>query len=302
MQEERFKVTKYEDNPNWDRIDIKQRWSEWTIDGTEIVYTNLTTSIRKRNVSTGSESTIVPVVSGVYTLPLSLKNVVRNNLSTRKAKYVFSGDGNDLYNKFNGTAMGSCSTSGGICTLPDDNTSYFKAPAGLINLATAVTITARIRISTLHTGSGEQNTFLTAPCYSRPDEFMLFYDAFNNRWTWKHSNTTSVNFSNSDIEDGTDHFIAFQVLYGTGSYSKLFLDDMSTPIATNANTHTMLDSNMLLFGQDVDSFGTIGVDGQYPPQGFASNQSLAGRILYLNIETKILSEAELNALKSEAGL
>ena len=33
MTEERFKVTKYEDHPDWDRIDIKQRWSEWTIDG-----------------------------------------------------------------------------------------------------------------------------------------------------------------------------------------------------------------------------------------------------------------------------
>jgi hypothetical protein len=32
MQEERFKVTKYEDRPEWDRIDIKQKWSEWTID------------------------------------------------------------------------------------------------------------------------------------------------------------------------------------------------------------------------------------------------------------------------------
>lgn len=31
--EERFKVTKYEDHPEWDRIDIKQKWSEWTIDG-----------------------------------------------------------------------------------------------------------------------------------------------------------------------------------------------------------------------------------------------------------------------------
>lgn len=33
MQEERFKVNKYEDHPEWDRIDIKQKWSEWTIDG-----------------------------------------------------------------------------------------------------------------------------------------------------------------------------------------------------------------------------------------------------------------------------
>ena len=33
MQEERFKVTKYEDHPDWDRIDIKQKYSEWTIDG-----------------------------------------------------------------------------------------------------------------------------------------------------------------------------------------------------------------------------------------------------------------------------
>ena len=33
MQEERFKVTKYEDHPDWDRIDIKQKWSDWTIDG-----------------------------------------------------------------------------------------------------------------------------------------------------------------------------------------------------------------------------------------------------------------------------
>jgi len=33
MKEERFVVTKYENNPDWDRIDIKYRWSEWTIDG-----------------------------------------------------------------------------------------------------------------------------------------------------------------------------------------------------------------------------------------------------------------------------
>ena len=33
MTNERFKVTKYEDNPDWDRIDIKQKWSEWTIEG-----------------------------------------------------------------------------------------------------------------------------------------------------------------------------------------------------------------------------------------------------------------------------
>ena len=33
MQEERFTVTKYEDRPEWDRIDIKQKWSDWTIDG-----------------------------------------------------------------------------------------------------------------------------------------------------------------------------------------------------------------------------------------------------------------------------
>ena len=32
MQEERFKITKYEDRPEWDRIDIKQKYSEWTID------------------------------------------------------------------------------------------------------------------------------------------------------------------------------------------------------------------------------------------------------------------------------
>jgi hypothetical protein len=33
MQEERFKITKYENNPHWDRIDIKQKWSEWIIEG-----------------------------------------------------------------------------------------------------------------------------------------------------------------------------------------------------------------------------------------------------------------------------
>lgn len=32
MQEERFKITKYENNPEWDRIDIKQKWSEWSIE------------------------------------------------------------------------------------------------------------------------------------------------------------------------------------------------------------------------------------------------------------------------------
>jgi len=33
MTEERFKITKYENNPEWDRIDIKQKWSEWGIEG-----------------------------------------------------------------------------------------------------------------------------------------------------------------------------------------------------------------------------------------------------------------------------
>jgi len=33
MLDERFKITKYENHPEWDRIDIKQKWSEWTIDG-----------------------------------------------------------------------------------------------------------------------------------------------------------------------------------------------------------------------------------------------------------------------------
>jgi hypothetical protein len=33
MKEERFVVTKYENNPDWDRIDIKQKWSEWGIEG-----------------------------------------------------------------------------------------------------------------------------------------------------------------------------------------------------------------------------------------------------------------------------
>ena len=33
MTEERFVITKYENNPEWDRIDIKQKWSEWGIEG-----------------------------------------------------------------------------------------------------------------------------------------------------------------------------------------------------------------------------------------------------------------------------
>jgi hypothetical protein len=33
MQEERFKVTKYEDRPEWDRIDIQQELSQWSIRG-----------------------------------------------------------------------------------------------------------------------------------------------------------------------------------------------------------------------------------------------------------------------------
>ena len=33
MQEERFKVTKYEDHPDWDRIDIQQELSQWSIKG-----------------------------------------------------------------------------------------------------------------------------------------------------------------------------------------------------------------------------------------------------------------------------
>ncbi len=42
MQEERFKITKYENNPEWDRIDIKQKWSEWSIEshlGEEVIVT-----------------------------------------------------------------------------------------------------------------------------------------------------------------------------------------------------------------------------------------------------------------------
>ena len=31
-QQERFKTTRYEDYPEWDRIDIKQKWSEWSIE------------------------------------------------------------------------------------------------------------------------------------------------------------------------------------------------------------------------------------------------------------------------------
>ena len=33
MQEEKFKFTKYENHPEWDRIDVKQNWSEWAIQG-----------------------------------------------------------------------------------------------------------------------------------------------------------------------------------------------------------------------------------------------------------------------------
>jgi hypothetical protein len=33
MQEKRFKVTKYEDRPEWDRIDIQQELSQWSIRG-----------------------------------------------------------------------------------------------------------------------------------------------------------------------------------------------------------------------------------------------------------------------------
>lgn len=32
MTEERFKITKFEDHPEWDHITIKDRWDEWTID------------------------------------------------------------------------------------------------------------------------------------------------------------------------------------------------------------------------------------------------------------------------------
>jgi hypothetical protein len=32
MSKERFEVTKYEDHPEWDRINIKYKWSEWCIE------------------------------------------------------------------------------------------------------------------------------------------------------------------------------------------------------------------------------------------------------------------------------
>jgi hypothetical protein len=32
MSNERFEVTKYEDHPEWDRIDIKKKFSEWCIE------------------------------------------------------------------------------------------------------------------------------------------------------------------------------------------------------------------------------------------------------------------------------
>ena len=55
---------------------------------------------------------------------------------------------------------------------------------------------------------------------------------------------------------------------------------------------------MFLFGQDVDSW-----TGLTPslPSGFDTNQSWAGLIEFLNIETRILNTTELNVLKAEAG-
>jgi hypothetical protein len=32
-KETRFEVTKYQDHPEWNRIDVKQKWSEWIIEG-----------------------------------------------------------------------------------------------------------------------------------------------------------------------------------------------------------------------------------------------------------------------------
>jgi Tol biopolymer transport system component len=275
--------------------------SEWSVDGSKIYYqynNGTQYSLRRINADGTGNTDLIPVSGTRYIQPASIKEVLRPNISTRVGKYLFSSNANSQNGLFNGALVGSATASGGSCTIPNDNTSYLRIPASLINIATELTITAKIKINTLHTSSGQWNTLLTASRYNQADNFVLFYDAFNNRWTYRHSGVTEVNFSNSTVEDGAYHFICFQVKLGVGAYSKVFIDDMSTPISTGGNTLTLLDCNMFLFGQDVDSW-----TGLTPslPSGFDTNQSWAGLIEFLNIETRILDTSELNTLKTEAG-
>lgn len=269
-------------------------------DNTKLYYSYLTGGIWKiyRSDINGANNALFFTLASTNTFTIDYYSLPINDLSVRVGKYLFSSNANSQNGLYNGTLAGSATATGGVLTIPNDATSYLKIPAGLINIASELTITAKVKINTLHTSSGQYHTLFTAPRYNQVDNFMLFYDAFNNRWTYRHTGTTDVNFSSSTIEDGAYHFICFQVKLGSGSYSKVFIDDMATPLSTGANSLTLLDSNFFLFGQDVDSWGAT---SPYTPQGFDINQSWAGNIQYLNIETRILNTSELNALKTEAG-
>lgn len=211
------------------------------------------------------------------------------------AYYNFDGNVNDQTgNGYNANIVSSGSITGNYYTNPNDATSYLNLPVALITSQTELTICFWAKINTLNkTGSFPGNTFISVGNATITNQLVLWYDDNNNRWTYRCNNSTDVNFGNTTLRDLNKHFVVFQLKYGSGSYAKLFIDNVATPINTLANASASLTGSLaFIMGQEIDSFSGS------TPGGFTANQSMNSSIDNVSIAFSILNTSQLTELKN----
>lgn len=217
------------------------------------------------------------------------------NPYSAKAYYLFDGNANDgSENLYHATLEGSASTTSGDLVLGNNATDYLNIPAAVISSEAELTFCGWVKIDTLHTsGSFPSNCLIMCGNLTYSNLLALYYEAGSNRWVYRCNDSTDVYFSSSTIEDLGWHFILFELKTGSGSYAKLYIDDMATEIANRSNALASVNPTFFILGQESDS--TTG-----SPGSFSSVQSWAGKIDAFYIFDRILSTADKNAVKALA--
>ncbi len=203
------------------------------------------------------------------------------------AYYPFNGNADDESgNGYHGTVYGGASISD-LLTIGDNASDAVSIPATIMNGLTDITISAFIKINTIHTGGTTypRNTLIHgARSGSDENVFDVCWDHETN-WHFRAYDTIP-NFEDSSVSDKLWHHV---VALREGNIARIYIDGIEVEDGNTVETTAFsIASGGLVIGQEQDCAGGC----------YNRNQSFAGEIDDFRIYNRALSEAEIKALQN----
>ncbi len=214
--------------------------------------------------------------------------VISSDLDTGLiAYYPFNGNANDESgNEHHGTVNGAATTNENLF-IGDNASDYLSLPNTVVDGLNDFTLSANVKINTLHLSGNLPDNFLISGARSAEDNALsLYYKGNQNEWRFR-INDQLYTFDDNIIEDENTHHLA---LIRNGSTARLFIDGSEIGNGKTVIASTIsVDPGGLIIGQDQDSLGGT----------FARNQSWAGLVDNLRIYNRALSDTEISELATQ---